>query len=152
MILFPEAASKECGNIFRTAEVYVLKARVNNPKQKEGYIMKGTRILLFLAAFSLQAAVASAENARISIVSPADNERVERGEEYQLVYEVTPGPGGDHFHVWVDGQRGPGIHDSKGVYTLPKFSTVGEHDVTIKVVDKGHIPTGPQKSIKLNAQ
>ena len=114
--------------------------------------MKSTRILLLLAAFSLQAAVASAENARIKIVSPADNERVEVGEEYQLAYEVTPGPGGDHFHVWVDGQRGPGIHDSKGVYTLPKFSTVGEHDVTIKVVDKGHIPTGPQKSIKLNAQ
>ena len=114
--------------------------------------MKVARILPLVAAFSLQAAVASAENARINIVSPADNERVERGEEYQLVYEVTPGPGGDHFHVWVDGQRGPGIHDAKGAYRLPKFSTVGEHDVTIKVVDKGHIPTGPQKSIKLNAQ
>ena len=114
--------------------------------------MKSTRVLLLVAAFSLQATVASAENARINIISPADNERVERGEEYQLAYEVIPGPVGDHFHVWVDGQRGPGIHDSKGVYTLPKFSTVGEHDVTIKVVDKGHIPTGPQKSIKLNAE
>src|SRR2546427_3735375 len=103
-------------------------------------------------ASTLNAVVASAEIARIIIVPPADNERVERGEEYQLVYEVTPGPGGDHFHVWVDGQRGPGIHDAKGVYTLPRFSTVGEHDVTIKVVDKGHTPTGPQKSIKLNAQ
>src|SRR5207245_9520737 len=110
------------------------------------------RCLRLGAAFSFPAGVAIAENARSNIVSPADSGRVERGEEYQLVYEVTPGPGGDHFHVWVDGQRGPGIHDSKGVYTLPKFSTVGEHDVTIKVVDKGHIPTGPQQSIKLNAQ
>src|SRR3989442_13895481 len=103
--------------------------------------MKVARILSLVAAFSLQAAVASAENARINIVSPADNERVERGEEYQLVYEVPPGLGGDHFHVWGDGQRGPGIHDSKGGNTLPKFSPVGEQDVTSTRVDKGHIPT-----------
>ena len=113
--------------------------------------MKSTRILLLVAVFSLQAVLAIAEEARIKIVSPADNERIEVGEEYQLVYEVTPGPGGDHFHVWVDGQRGPGVHDSKGVYTLPKFR-FGEHDITIKVVDKGHVPTGPQQSIKLYAQ
>ena len=81
--------------------------------------MKSISILFLLAAFSLQAVLASADEARIKIVSPADNERIEAGEEYQLVYEVTPGPGGDHFHVWVDGQRGPGVHDSKGVYTLP---------------------------------
>src|SRR2546428_12882355 len=109
-------------------------------------------IFSLCASFPFEAVVAGGENPRIIFVSPADNERVERGEEYQLVYEMTPGSGGDHFHVWVDGQRGPGIHDAKGAYTLPKFSTVGEHDVTIKVVDKGHIPTGPQKSIKLNAQ
>src|SRR2546429_2333270 len=114
--------------------------------------MKAPPFLPLVPASTLRPAVPSAKNARLIFVPPADNERVERGEEYQLVYEVTPGPGGDHFHVWVDGQRGPGIHDSKGVYTLPKFSTVGEHDVTIKVVDKGHIPTGPQQSIKLNAQ
>jgi hypothetical protein len=107
--------------------------------------------LFLLAAFSLQAAVTSAEMASITIVSPAENHRIEVGEEYQLVYEVTPGPGGDHFHVWVDGQRGPGVHDSKGVYTLPRLK-FGVHDVTVKVVDKAHIPTGPQKSIKLNAQ
>jgi hypothetical protein len=114
-------------------------------------MMKSISILFLLAAFSLQAVLASADEARIKIVSPADNERIEAGEEYQLVYEVTPGPGGDHFHVWVDGQRGPGVHDSKGVYTLPRLIS-GVHDVTLKVVGKAHIPTGPQKSIKLNAQ
>jgi len=114
-------------------------------------MMKSISILFLLAAFSLQAAVASAEMASIKIVSPAESQRIEVGEESRLVYEVTPGPGGDHFHVWVDGQRGPGVHDSKGVYTLPKFR-FGEHDVTIKVVDKGHVPTGPQQSIKLYAQ
>jgi len=114
-------------------------------------MMKSISILFLLAAFSLQAAVTSAEMASIKIVSPAENQRIEAGEEYQLVYEVTPGPGGDHFHVWVDGQRGPGVHDSKGVYTLPRL-IFGVHDVTLMVVDKAHIPTGSQKSIKLNAQ
>jgi hypothetical protein len=114
-------------------------------------MMKSISILFLLAAFSLQAVLASADEASIKIVSPAENQRIAVGEEYQLVYEVTPGPGGDHFHVWVDGQRGPGVHDSKGVYTLPRL-IFGVHDVTLKVVDKAHIPTGPQKSIKLNAQ
>src|SRR5437899_11185235 len=108
--------------------------------------MKVARILSLVAAFSLQAAVASAENARINIVSPADNERVERGEEYQLVYEVTPGTGGVHFHVWVDGQRGPGIHEAKEADKRPMFSTVGEHEVKKKVADEGKMPTVPNNT------
>ena len=114
--------------------------------------VSGVLILAGLLGLTHGSIAFAKDAASVKILSPAGNERLDAGEEYPLSYEVTPGPGGDHFHVWVDGQRGPGIHDSKGVYTLPKFSTVGEHDVTIKVVDKGHIPTGPQKSIKLNAQ
>jgi hypothetical protein len=89
--------------------------------------------------------------ASIKILSPADKARIDAGEEYALKYEVTPGPGGDHFHVWVDDTRGPGVHDAKGTYMLPKM-TPGTHTITIKVVDKGHVPTGPQKSITVIAQ
>jgi hypothetical protein len=113
--------------------------------------MQGSRILLLGVALSFVQSLASAEMTSIKIAAPADNERIEAGEAYQLVYEVIPGPGGDHFHVWVDDKRGPGVHETKGTYTLPKLSP-GEHVITIKVVDKGHIPTGPQKSIKLSAQ
>ena len=42
-----------------------------------------------------------------------------------------------------DGERSPGIHDLKGTYRLPKL-TPGEHVITLKLVDKGHVPTGPQ--------
>jgi hypothetical protein len=84
--------------------------------------------------------------ASIKILSPKDHEQLEADETYQLEYDVQPGPGGDHFHVWVDDARGPGIHDAKGKYTLPKM-TPGEHVITIRVVDKGHVPTGPQQSI-----
>ncbi len=41
--------------------------------------MKSISILFLLAAFSLQPVLASADEARIKIVSPADNERIEAG-------------------------------------------------------------------------
>ncbi len=103
------------------------------------------------SSHNLAAGAASSHNlaaaaASIRILSPKDHEQLEADETYQLEYDVQPGPGGDHFHVWVDEERGPGIHDAKGKYTLPKMSP-GEHVITVRVVDKGHVPTGPQQSI-----
>jgi hypothetical protein len=92
-----------------------------------------------------------ADPASITIVSPQDGAALDAGESYPLEYAVVPGPGGDHFHVWVDGDRGPGVHVMKGKYDLPKL-TPGEHTITIKVVDKGHVPTGPEKTIKVRAE
>jgi hypothetical protein len=110
-------------------------------------------ILLATVALSVSADQygQDASGASIKILSPADKAQVDAGEQYPLKYEVTPGTGGDHFHVWVDDDRGPGIHDSKGTYMLPKLSP-GTHVITIKVVDKGHVPTGPQKSITVIAK
>ncbi len=89
--------------------------------------------------------------ASIKIIAPGDKAQIDANEEYALKYEVTPGTGGDHFHVWVDDSRGPGIHDTKGTYMLPKMAP-GTHTITIKVVDKGHVPTGPEKSITVTAK
>jgi hypothetical protein len=93
----------------------------------------------------------AAEPASITIVSPKDGAEIDAGESYPLEYAVVPGPGGDHFHVWVDGERGPGVHVMQGKYDLPKL-TPGEHTITVKVVDKGHVPTGPEKTIKVRAE
>lgn len=95
---------------------------------------------------SEDASIAAVEGASIKILSPSDGAHLNAGEEYPLNYEVKPGKGGDHFHVWVDDKRGPGIHDNKGTYTLPKL-TPGEHVIYIGVVDKSHVSTGPKKSI-----
>ena len=89
--------------------------------------------------------------ASITIVSPKDGAVLDAGESYGLEYVVVPGPGGDHFHVWVDGERGPGVHTTKGTYSLPKLAA-GEHTITIKVVDKGHVPTGPEQTIKVKVK
>jgi hypothetical protein len=89
--------------------------------------------------------------ASLKILKPADQAQLDSGESYPLDYEITLGPGDDHFHVWVDAERSPGIHDLKGTYMLPKM-TPGVHVITLKLVDKGHVPTGPQKSIQVKVK
>jgi len=87
----------------------------------------------------------------IKILSPEDHSELDANESYPLNYEVIPGTGSDHFHVWVDDNRSKGIHETKGTYNLPKLSP-GEHKITIKLVDKDHVPTGPKKSIQVIAK
>jgi len=106
--------------------------------------------LLLLATLSLTAFAAGApQGASIQILKPADHADLDSDESYPLDYQVALGSGDDHFHVWVDADRSPGIHDLKGTYMLPKM-TPGKHVITLKLVDKGHVPTGPQKSITVN--
>lgn len=96
------------------------------------------------------ASIAAVEGASIKILSPSDGAHLDANEEYPLSYDVTPGKGGDHFHVWVDGKRGPGVHSNKGTYMLPKL-TPGKHDIYIMIVTKDHVPTGPKRSIEVTA-
>jgi hypothetical protein len=93
----------------------------------------------------------AASTASLKILTPADDAHLDAGESYSLQYEVAMGPGDDHFHVWVDGDRSPGIHDLKGTYALPKMGP-GDHVITLKLVDKGHVPTGPETSIKVHVK
>ena len=105
-------------------------------------------LLLTSLAPAAWAADGRGSGAKIEIAAPQDGAKLDAGESYPLQYAVVPGVEGDHFHVWVDSERGPGVHTLKGTYDLPKM-TPGEHTITVRVVDKGHIPTGPEKSIKV---
>jgi hypothetical protein len=104
-----------------------------------------------LAALAPRLVAAGTSTADIQILKPSDQAQLDAGEAYPLDYQVTLGPGDDHFHVWVDADRSPGIHDLKGTYMLPKM-TSGVHTITLKLVDKGHVPTGPQKSIQVKVK
>ena len=79
------------------------------------------RFVLSILLLALPLAL-RADQASIAILSPKDGDVLDAGETYSLAYEVVPGPGGDHFHVWVDGERGPGVHTLKGKYDLPKLA------------------------------
>lgn len=115
--------------------------------------MKATRVMFLVSILSLLLSTYAGAGAlaNIKILSPADHSELDAGESYPLGYEVTPGTEGDHFHVWVDDNRSKGIHDTKGVYNLPKLSP-GAHVITIKIVDKDHNLTGPEKSIQVMAK
>ena len=91
--------------------------------------MKIHRLAIALSILVLSLAVSlSAESkpgaASIQILKPADQAQLDAGESYPLDYQVTLGQGDDHFHVWVDEERSPGIHDLKGTYMLPKMTPV----------------------------
>jgi hypothetical protein len=115
--------------------------------------MKATRIMFLVSVLSLflSTHANAVTPATIKIFSPADHGELDAGESYPLRYEVIPGSEGDHFHVWVDDHKSKGIHETKGVYKLPKLSP-GTHLITIKIVDKDHNPTGPEKSIRVTAK
>lgn len=114
--------------------------------------MRFKRLMLLILIMALpQTAVAGGEVASIHILSPADHAQIDAGKEYPLAYDVILGREGNHFHVWVDDTRGSGVRTLKGVYPLPKLSA-GVHVITIKVVDKDHVPTGPEKSIEIIAR
>jgi hypothetical protein len=108
-------------------------------------------LLLALASAGPVLAAPAAATPSLKILTPADGAQLDAGEPYPLQYEIALGSGDDHFHVWVDGDRSPGIHDLKGTYTLPKLSP-GDHVITLKLVDKGHVPTGPETSIKVHVK
>jgi hypothetical protein len=84
--------------------------------------------------------------ASITIVSPKDGATLSAMGENKMDYEIKLGAGDDHFHVWVDGERGGPVRDLKGSYTLPKM-TPGKHAIIVKIVDKAHVPTDPEKSV-----
>src|SRR5438132_9385587 len=108
-------------------------------------------ILVLVTAFSVEQSIATRSgSASIKIVSPAENALVSADEAYALSYEVSWGAEGNHFHVWVDGQRGPGIYSLKGSYVLPRLNP-GEHVITLRLVDTGHRPTGVEKTIKVTS-
>jgi len=117
--------------------------------------MKNHRLILTLSflllALAAGAFAAPASTGSLKILTPADHAQLDADEAYPLEYAVVLGPGDDHFHVWVDGERSPGIHDLKGSYRLPKLAP-GPHTITLKLVDKGHVPTGPEKTIQVTSK
>lgn len=96
-----------------------------------------------------QAGIAS--DAAVTIISPTDGARLEAGTPNTISYDVVPGNRGDHTHLYVDEKQEGILRSLKGSYKLPPLSP-GLHEICIRVVNKGHTPTGTEKCIHVNAQ
>ena len=100
------------------------------------------------AALLAYAQIGLAQNASVKITSPADGTKLDAMAENKVVYEVVPGPQGDHVHLYVDNKEAAILRQLKGSHALATLSP-GQHDICVKVVNKGHTPIGLEQCVKV---
>lgn len=105
----------------------------------------------FLLCLSVFCAAAVAADGNVTILSPADGATLDVMEQNKIEYEVVPGPGGDHMHLYVDGEEVAILRELKDSYTLESLSP-GKHDLCVKVVNKNHTPIGVEQCIAVMVQ
>lgn len=109
----------------------------------------------FLATLSLALFLAipsiSFGQGKVIITSPADGATLDALDENRLVYEVEPGPRGDHVHVYVDGKEVGILRSLKGSYMLETLSS-GKRDLCVKVVNKAHVPVGIEQCVQVTVK
>jgi hypothetical protein len=91
------------------------------------------------------------EEAYVRIDAPRAGETLSSTAAHQLVYEVQPGPRGDHVHVYVDDQEVGILRALEGSYELASLSP-GMHEICVKVVNRGHVPIGVDGCVTANVQ
>jgi len=95
------------------------------------------------------AGAALAQDASVTISSPVNGAKVGT-KGIKVDYSVVTGPKGDHVHLYVDGNEAAVLRQLKGSYTVDMLKA-GDHDLCIKIVDKGHTPIGVEKCVKVTA-
>jgi len=109
-------------------------------------------ILLLLALASLPGLSSTAfGQGQVVITSPADGATLDALDENRLVYEVDPGPRGDHVHVYLDGKEIGILRKLEGSYLL-ETPSAGRHGLCIKVVNKAHVPVGIEQCIQVTVK
>lgn len=108
------------------------------------------RHLLALAAIGLFTASPSLALAQgsVKIQSPANGATLDALDENRLVYEVEPGPRGDHVHVYVDNKEVGILRKLKGSYLLESMAA-GKRNICVKVVNKAHVPIGLEQCVQV---
>ena len=109
--------------------------------------MQRLTTLLAVAATTF-AAPALAADPSVTITAPTDGAKLDAMAQTKLVYDVVPGPKGDHTHLYIDGKEVAIVRELKGTRTLETMA-LGGHEICIKVVNKAHAPIGVQKCIKV---
>ncbi|HEX2531892.1 MAG TPA: hypothetical protein VHK70_10565 [Burkholderiaceae bacterium] len=116
--------------------------------------MRFSSILSGILAASLLvpvAALSDSGKAYVKITSPADGAKVDSMDLVKLVYEVSPGPKGDHAHVYVDNKEVGILRQLVGTYPLESLPA-GRHNLCIKVVNKAHVPIGVGQCLNVTVE
>lgn len=109
--------------------------------------------LLIACVAILGCAQAFAADGKITINSPADGDMVSAMDKgkVRVNYEAVLSPGGDHLHLYVDGERVDVLRQIKGETELDPLA-VGKHHICLAENTKAHVPTGPETCIDVTAQ
>lgn len=107
--------------------------------------------LLLAAAIGIAPVAAWAADPYVRITQPANGARLDAMEQARLVYEVEPGPRGDHVHVYVDDREVGILRQLEGSYALETLSP-GRRTICIKVVNKAHTPIGVQDCVSATVE
>ncbi len=113
--------------------------------------MKARNSLAVAAFVGLAASLAEGATGApfVRITQPADGARLDAMQQSRLVYEVEPGPRGDHVHVYVDDREVGILRQLKGSYALETLAP-GRHTICVKVVNKAHTPIGVQDCVSVS--
>lgn len=88
---------------------------------------------------------------KVTITSPTQGAILDPMDENRLVYDVNPGPRGDHVHVYVDNKEVGILRKLKGDYLLDNLDS-GKHNICVKVVNKAHVPVGIQQCVQVTVK
>ncbi len=112
--------------------------------------MRTLSTLIFIFS-GLAAWPAVAAEPGIAFISPANDARLDAKSRIKISYELTPGRGSDHAHLYVDGKEEALLRRGKGEYTLDPLAP-GSHELCAKMVDRNHTPIGIERCIKITTQ
>lgn len=110
------------------------------------------RVATLLLTLGLTAAaVSAADQGAVMIKSPEDGATLDAMAPTELVYDVIPGPRGDHVHAYVDDAEVGILRQLTGSYPLPTLG-VGEREICVRVVNRAHVPVGIDGCVKVTVQ
>jgi hypothetical protein len=109
------------------------------------------KLLAVLLAVGCYAPLVFAEPASVLISSPLDGVKLDPKVRCRVYYEIKLGPKGDHAHLYLDNKQVAELRRIKDSYTLNSLA-LGEHEICVKVVDKGHKPIGAQQCNKVSVE
>ena len=106
--------------------------------------------LLMLGLF-LGFPVTALAQGKVTITSPTPGAVLDPLDENRLVYDVNPGPRGDHVHVYVDNKETGILRKLKGDYLLTSLDS-GKRNICVKVVNKAHVPVGIEQCVQVTVK
>jgi hypothetical protein len=108
-------------------------------------------IVTAMLGFCLAFPVATLAQGKVTITAPADGATLDAMGENRLLYDVDPGPRGDHVHVYVDNEEVGILRKLKGSYLLETLSP-GKRAICVKVVNKAHVPVGIEQCVRVTVK